>query len=153
MLVGCTLLGLVGVVCVIVYAGGIDIQKYSTVGVIHVVVGLLVTFLSIVQVVSGFVIDKLFNPQRKEIPWYDKAHWWAGRIATSGGFINVAFGFVLRGMGTAIFVLYGLWTALVLALFTFLTFRYGQTHDHETEHEMSPTKEGYVKMQDPIVQI
>lgn len=36
--------------------------------------GLLVAITIFAQVINGFVIDRLYDPTRVEIPWYDKVH-------------------------------------------------------------------------------
>ena len=49
----------------------------------------------IAQSILGVVIDRLFSPNRKSIPWYDKAHWYLGRGLFLFSFITIIFGFIL----------------------------------------------------------
>ncbi|KAJ3203348.1 hypothetical protein HK099_001542 [Clydaea vesicula] len=72
MLGGGSLLSVVALIIAVVATGGIDVSDMEALGTSHVVLGLIVIIVSIAQVVSGFVIDKLFDPARNKIPWWDK---------------------------------------------------------------------------------
>ncbi|KAJ3182026.1 hypothetical protein HDU87_000366 [Geranomyces variabilis] len=67
---------------------------YSASG-IHVILGLLVVILTAPQAFLGIVIDKLWSPTRKSIPWRDKLHWWLGRLTFLLAVINIPFGIAL----------------------------------------------------------
>ncbi|KAJ3163905.1 hypothetical protein HDU88_006074 [Geranomyces variabilis] len=67
---------------------------YSASG-IHVILGLLVVILTAPQAFLGIVIDKLWSPTRKSIPWWDKLHWWLGRVTFLLAVVNIPFGIAL----------------------------------------------------------
>jgi len=151
MLFGVTIISIIGVLCVGVYIGSpvVNLSKYSGVGVVHVVCGAIVLVLASLQVCSGFIIDKLFDVNRKDIPLHDKFHWWAGRVTSLLGYLNVLFGILLYGEfgnNVSIFgVLYGTWTAGVAVLYGIASVRIGQTHDVNTA---AARREGYNQMND-----
>ncbi|KAI9296418.1 hypothetical protein K502DRAFT_178027 [Neoconidiobolus thromboides FSU 785] len=58
----------------------------------HSFLGYLVTLLFFIQLTLGFVIDKLYDNNRSEIPWYDKLHWYLGRFTYTLAMINFIFG-------------------------------------------------------------
>ncbi|KAL3896590.1 MAG: hypothetical protein SGCHY_003973 [Lobulomycetales sp.] len=150
MLIGTTVVSIVGLACIAAYIGTpwIDFAKYSPTGRAHILFGVLTVLLAAIQVVSGFIIDKLFDADRKSIPWYDKMHWWMGRIAGSLGYVNVGVGIALYGAygndTAGLAIAYGVWTVLLLGLFIFASIKIGQTHDGPP----NPKLKGYAKMQD-----
>ena len=46
----------------------------------------------ILQIILGFVIDKLWSPDRTSIPLWDKLHWWIGRVVFLIAIINLYLG-------------------------------------------------------------
>jgi hypothetical protein len=46
----------------------------------HSILGLITVISQALQIILGVAIDRLWNPERVAIPWYDKLHWYAGRI-------------------------------------------------------------------------
>jgi ABC-type uncharacterized transport system permease subunit len=71
MLFGTTLVAIIALACVAQYTGSpwIDLAKYSAVGRLHVVFGVLTVFLAVLQVISGFLIDKFYDARRISVPW------------------------------------------------------------------------------------
>ncbi|KAJ3331662.1 hypothetical protein HDU76_002577 [Blyttiomyces sp. JEL0837] len=59
---------------------------------IHPVLGLAVFVACLTQFVQGFIIDRLFKPARKTIPWYDQLHWWLGRATLIAAWVNIPIG-------------------------------------------------------------
>jgi hypothetical protein len=49
------------------------------------------------QVILGIVSDKLWTAERKEIPVWDKVHWWLGRSLVILAGVNFYFGLELAG--------------------------------------------------------
>jgi hypothetical protein len=97
---------------------------------IHGKMGLIIIMTMILQIILGFICNALWSKDRVSIPWYDKAHWWIGRIVTILGIINVSFGIKLY---TQMFnepeaVLYAYWICMVIgvALLIFGQFKFGQ---------------------------
>jgi hypothetical protein len=73
------------------------------------------------QLISGVVIDKLFNPQRLSTPILDKLHWWGGRLSVLGGIINVYLGLglfnVLFEATNIWFIVVSIWFVVVVGCF------------------------------------
>jgi hypothetical protein len=93
---------------------------------VHGKLGLSIVMIMCFQITLGFICDALWSPERKTVPWYDKLHWWVGRIVTLLGLINIYFGIQLY---TKIFeeplsITYTYWISMVLGI-GFLIF--GQT--------------------------
>jgi hypothetical protein len=155
MLVGALLVSFIALACVSAYTGSpwVDFSKYNAAGKFHVLFGVIVTVSSVLQVTSGFVIDKLYQPRRTYVPWYsfdsltnrwDKMHWIAGRVSGSLGYVNIAFGIALYGSYgrdvSGMAITYGLWTVILIGLFVFASIRWGQTHDEPAK----PSLKGYL---------
>ncbi|TPX68084.1 hypothetical protein SpCBS45565_g03379 [Spizellomyces sp. 'palustris'] len=104
----------------------------------HVVFGLLIIILSAPQLALGWIIDRLFNPTRNYIPWWDKVHWWLGRIVFLLALINIPFGIALYNDGEEVkrtwpYVVFGALCVLWVGVFAYLQFRVGQKHHVEEE--------------------
>ncbi|KND00190.1 uncharacterized protein SPPG_04530 [Spizellomyces punctatus DAOM BR117] len=102
----------------------------------HVVIGLLIIILSAPQLALGWIIDRLFNPTRKYIPWWDKVHWWLGRIVFLLALVNIPLGIALYNdhegtKKTWPYVVFGILCALWVGVFAYLQFRVGQRHHVE----------------------
>lgn len=59
---------------------------------LHSYIGLFILIFSFCQGLLGIGIDRLFNPNRESIPWYDKAHWWLGRVLYFLAIVNMFLG-------------------------------------------------------------
>ena len=99
----------------------------------HEALGLVVFLLSIVQTILGQVINVMFNPYRTGIPWYDRLHWYQGRLLYGMAVVNVFCGIVQYTGGDktrlALFVVAGLLFVGGLVAFGYGSYRYGgQTH-------------------------
>ncbi|RKO86610.1 DWNN domain-containing protein [Blyttiomyces helicus] len=102
----------------------------------HVVLGLLVLTLIAPQAILGFVIDRLWTPTRVSIPWWDRLHWWVGRIVVLVTVINIPLGInTYGGAGSWAYIVYGLWLGLVVVSFVSLQGRVGQVHHVEDGFE------------------
>lgn len=108
----------------------------SGVGGAHVIIGIIIVILTILQVIGGILIDKWFDPNRTEVPFSDKLHWWLGRIllltgtqkpTNLPGMANVLLGLRLYVDVDAdanlifFYVILG-WTCLIVLLFVILSF-------------------------------
>ncbi|KAJ3324075.1 hypothetical protein HDV06_000616 [Boothiomyces sp. JEL0866] len=58
----------------------------------HVKVGLTILVLVVLQVLVGVVSNQLFDKERQTVLWWDRLHWWAGRLLTLLGVFNVYLG-------------------------------------------------------------
>ena len=72
------------------------IYNYSTIhfNTIHKQLGLTIFVVSFFQVLLGFIIDKLWNPTRNHIPWWDQLHWWTGRMLMLLTVPTIVLGFI-----------------------------------------------------------
>ncbi|KXN68383.1 hypothetical protein CONCODRAFT_31623, partial [Conidiobolus coronatus NRRL 28638] len=61
----------------------------------HSIIGLLTVILQALQIVLGVVIDRLWNPERTSIPWYDKLHWYGGRVLFVLAQVTIVLGLLL----------------------------------------------------------
>ncbi|KAI9291822.1 hypothetical protein K502DRAFT_336124 [Neoconidiobolus thromboides FSU 785] len=60
----------------------------------HEILGLLIFVLMFIQLILGVAIDRLYNPDRLAVPWYDKLHWYFGRILFLLAQINIILGLI-----------------------------------------------------------
>ncbi|KAJ3417417.1 hypothetical protein HDV05_004882 [Chytridiales sp. JEL 0842] len=61
---------------------------------LHARVGLSIVIATFLQNILGIVIDKLWTPDRTEIPIWDKIHWVLGRLLVCFGIMNIFGGFI-----------------------------------------------------------
>jgi hypothetical protein len=102
----------------------------------HQILGLLVVSLSIFQGILGVVIDTLFNPNRISIPWYDKLHWWVGRVLYVLGIVTIFLGIPLLYVGTdysGVLLGFGILVFLTVLVFGLAQFKFGQSHHAENK--------------------
>ncbi|KAI9335755.1 hypothetical protein BDR26DRAFT_804719 [Obelidium mucronatum] len=96
---------------------------------VHGVIGMVIAFgLYPVQIVLGYVANALFSTERKEIPWWDKLHWWVGRIAVLLGLANICLGLLLWNAGAAYIAVYWSIVAMILGVFVWMEFKGGAVH-------------------------
>ena len=88
------------------------------------------------QLISGVVIDKLFDPTRVKTPLTDKLHWWGGRISVLFGIVNTFLGLVLynalftASASSVYIILVSIWTVIVVGFFAIAQRIFGQTNDN-----------------------
>ncbi|KAI9172972.1 hypothetical protein H9P43_007103 [Blastocladiella emersonii ATCC 22665] len=97
----------------------------------HGLIGFLVFIASLLQLILGFVIDKLFDPARTKVPFHDKLHWIAGYFLAVAAPVNVVLGHLSYETPTALFVVNLVVFGLYVALFAVGQARFGQTHEHK----------------------
>ncbi|KAI9172973.1 hypothetical protein H9P43_007104 [Blastocladiella emersonii ATCC 22665] len=95
----------------------------------HGKLGLAVTIVAVGQIVLGFVIDKMFDPDRAGIPLRDKAHWLAGYFLAVAAPVNVYLGHNANGSDSGLVALNIVVFGLFVILFGFLQVQVGQVHD------------------------
>ena len=64
-------------------------------GSTHVILGLAVTIVSVLQGILGFISNYTFDPERTSVPWVDIAHWWVGRFLFVAAIVNVYLGVLI----------------------------------------------------------
>ncbi|KAI9353235.1 hypothetical protein DFJ73DRAFT_828738 [Zopfochytrium polystomum] len=95
----------------------------------HRYLGMLLVFgLAPAQIALGYYSNAMWKPDRKFIPWWDKLHWWVGRLAVLLGVIVIPLGFVLHGGETPIYVVYFFWIAAVIGAMVYGQIKYGVVH-------------------------
>ncbi|KAI8621367.1 hypothetical protein BC830DRAFT_1094788 [Chytriomyces sp. MP71] len=58
------------------------------------------------QIILGYVCNKLFSPNRLKVPWWDQAHWWLGRFTILFAWIEQFLGLLQYGSGVVIIALF-----------------------------------------------
>ncbi|KAJ3213795.1 hypothetical protein HK099_007185 [Clydaea vesicula] len=116
----------------------LDYTNFDFSGGVHILLGIGIVVLTFLQVISGFVIDKLFDANRTEIPWWDKAHHWVGRLLVTGSVINIPLGILLfdlvsHSINSVWLALYGGFIFSVLVTFGFLQYKIGGTEHKKLE--------------------
>jgi hypothetical protein len=97
--------------------------------------GLFIVISTAVQIALGFIINALWNPQRTSIPWWDKAHWWFGRIIFLIAIVNIHLGIKeygelgYGGSVDAVIISFWILVGLGVGLLIWGQFYFGQTHD------------------------
>jgi hypothetical protein len=108
MIFGVGLFSIGGLVCVQLLVGGQDEPRFFT--SLHGTLGtVLVLMLYPVQVGLGFVSNRLWSPERVSVPWWDKVHWWLGRLSVVLSLVVFGLGLRLGGYGVG-------WYALVYVI-------------------------------------
>ncbi|TPX35974.1 hypothetical protein SmJEL517_g01814 [Synchytrium microbalum] len=113
--------------------------SYANTG-FHGPIGGLITILTPAQFFLGIFIDRMWSPGRHGIPWYDKAHWWVGRIATFTGIGVTEAGLVLYQKSNTVdpgwtVLLYG-WILIVTVLQVFAELIYPPIHHTAENHDL-----------------
>jgi hypothetical protein len=102
MFYGVGILTIIGLVSIeIQVADGSQRFISSTHGILGTVVALVGFPL---QVILGFVSDKLWSPDRVAIPVWDKVHWWLGRALVLLSAVTFYFGLSLYGADTWVYI-------------------------------------------------
>lgn len=105
----------------------------------HAIIGLVVLILMVLQAILGYVCNIMFSPDRKGVPWYDKAHWYIGRSLFLLAIVNVQLGWYLYaalGLPFSMTILISVWAIIGAGflLFVLAEFRVGQV-THDADHE------------------
>jgi hypothetical protein len=84
----------------------------------HHSLGLVVVILSFLQLILGQYINIKFDPNRHVIPWYDKVHWWFGRLIFILANLNIFLGFNIYDFSIGIY-LHAFFLAIFFAICIF----------------------------------
>ncbi|KAJ3346152.1 hypothetical protein HDU91_007126, partial [Kappamyces sp. JEL0680] len=86
MLFGCAAGTLGAILLVFLFKSGSHFVSSPS---LHPLLGLLVFIIMILQMILGVVSDRLFSTDRTAVPWWDKMHWWAGRISVGLAVVTI----------------------------------------------------------------
>jgi len=99
----------------------------------HAFIGLIVTFLSVLQPLIGWWADMKFDIDRTKIPlWPDQIHWIIGRICFLLAFINIILGIFVSATPLLYLGLFIGWIGLLIIAFSLLEFRAKKKHHHHS---------------------
>jgi hypothetical protein len=82
----------------------------------HPLLGLFVFIIMVLQMILGVISDKMWTPGRSQVPWWDKLHWWAGRIVVLLALLAIWTGVVYSELFSA----YALAIPLLASIFVIL---------------------------------
>ncbi|KAJ9080661.1 hypothetical protein DSO57_1022571 [Entomophthora muscae] len=95
----------------------------------HAIIGVIIMSLLGVQIVLGTVINKLWQPDRKEIPFHDKLHWFLGRTLALLAIGNIFYGIILINNPLAFWI-----PTIIILLVIIMMFIYGQIKIGKISH-------------------
>jgi hypothetical protein len=99
----------------------------------HVLAGLVITIAMVIQIILGILSDKLFDEQRTSIPWWDKLHWWLGRLTFLVAIVNCYLGIIAFEASYGMPLLYKIIFYAVVAL-GFVGLIFGQVKFGQDNH-------------------
>lgn len=113
----------------------------------HEQLGLFILLALPAQIILGYVINALWNPNRSSshTPWHDRLHAYFGKLIVLLALINIILGLNkfenLYQLNAAIYVVYVLWVFVASGLFWWAGKRYGNIKGHGgSEMEMNSTR-------------
>ncbi|KAI8619682.1 hypothetical protein BC830DRAFT_721859 [Chytriomyces sp. MP71] len=127
---GVSLCMILGLLFVELYITQLGVPRFSG-NSAHGVVGMVVVFgLFPVQVALGYTANALFDPARETIPWWDRMHWYVGRMAILAGNANVVLGMLLFGekVSDAVVVIYLVLIIIIAGVFVLAEVKVGAKH-------------------------
>lgn len=89
----------------------------------HTKIGLTITCAMFVQIILGIVIHMLYNSERIYIPWYNKLHWYFGKLIVLLAMCNIVIGiYVYNTFDTTLSVgyYYGIYIVIGVIILTFI---------------------------------
>ena len=98
---------------------------------------LFICIILIFQTTVGFLSDALWTKERGTIPWWDKMHWWAGRLVFILGLVNCHLGIKLLNPVNIITWYAGFWSTVSIG---FVVLIFGQIkigQEHHVNGEIS----------------
>ncbi|KAJ1569633.1 hypothetical protein HK096_002467, partial [Nowakowskiella sp. JEL0078] len=133
MLGGATVISWAGIIFIILTSSPPHFDLSSP----HKPIGLAIGIDSVLQTALGFVCNHLWSPERRSIPWWDKVHWWNGRILAVLGLVNIYLGLNLYGAGLAFTVSFFVFIGVSLAILIAGQFFFGQVHHVKEDVEFT----------------
>jgi hypothetical protein len=107
----------------------------------HTILGIIITLGCVGQGILGYISDKKFTPDRPNIPWWDKLHWWAGRVLWILGIINVFLGMKNYEQNGFVLESYVVIVHWIIVGFGFALMIYGQIKFGQDNHVASQLDE------------
>ncbi|KAJ3137022.1 hypothetical protein HK101_003927 [Irineochytrium annulatum] len=103
----------------------------------HKVLGCILVFgILPAQIILGHVSDRLWTAERRAVPWWDKAHWWLGRLAGTLGVVVIFLGIWLYGTETTVLLAcFAAWIGVVFIVFGVAERMIGVVHHIKIEPE------------------
>ncbi|KAI8921785.1 hypothetical protein BC831DRAFT_475434 [Entophlyctis helioformis] len=113
----------------------------------HRAFGIIVGFSMLAQMALGVVCDRMFNPERTSVPWWDKAHWVFGRALVIGAVLNIFGGVTLyQSMGyeihQSIRATFAILFTVLVAAFAYGEYKFGQTSHRQTTYAQEEQGKG-----------
>ncbi|KAI8799406.1 hypothetical protein BJ742DRAFT_687239 [Cladochytrium replicatum] len=126
MLIGTTVLSVAGILLIVLTTPPphFDLSGWNP----HRPLGLALGIDAILQSVLGFVCNAMWSPERKSIPWWDRLHWWNGRILWLAAMANVYFGLALAGASMPLIIAFFVFVGVSFAALIAGQFIFGQVH-------------------------
>ncbi|KAJ3247478.1 hypothetical protein HDU78_004183 [Chytriomyces hyalinus] len=119
------------------------VNRFTEAGV-HGFLGIAICFVLLpLQCLMGFLSNAFFKTDRKTIPWWDKVHWWTGRIVVMLGFAQIQLGLTAHDAALWVIVAFWAWAFLVaVVLFGVVGEWYlgGPSHHITTEKQQDSTQ-------------
>ncbi|KAJ3285875.1 hypothetical protein HDU76_008055 [Blyttiomyces sp. JEL0837] len=107
----------------------------------HRILGIVVAFALLpAQIILGYVINALFNPERTSVPWHDQLHQWVGRGSVILAAVTIHLGLVLYSAPSGYIVAFWVWQGLMLIVMVAGQFKFGQVNHMKKSdnHNMVP---------------
>ncbi|CAG8524186.1 4652_t:CDS:2 [Ambispora gerdemannii] len=83
----------------------------------HRVLGNIIFFGLLGQMVLGMIHHRLYRPDRESTPWWTKLHWWVGRTLFVLALVQIVLGFETYNVVTSVYVVYFTYVCfLIIAL-------------------------------------
>ncbi|KNE71662.1 hypothetical protein AMAG_16217 [Allomyces macrogynus ATCC 38327] len=98
---------------------------------LHGKLGLAITAGCLAQGVLGFLIDRWFDANRTEVPWWDKLHWYLGYLVGLGGPVNVVLGHMKNDTATWLLAVNVAVMGVLVIAFAWGQVKIGQQHEHQ----------------------
>lgn len=93
----------------------------------HQLTGVVIVGILFVEIIVGIVISKLWKIDRSTIPWYNKVHWWIGRLVILLAFVNIFLGFNILNLALWMYILTGIVMILWIVVYVSLIVKLPQT--------------------------
>ena len=122
----------------------------------HVILGLITFICLFLQSILGFVIDRLYSPDRQEVPWRDRLHWWFGRLLLLLSWVTLPLGLKLYAVDRygdisadqGSFIAYGVAACIVLMIFAVAEWHFRPNSHHDASDDTKPLS-GYHTISEP----
>lgn len=102
-----TLIGLAVVATIIGSVAGILHSEGRHLGHPHRILGVTVLSVLFLQIILGIVISLLYKRERVKPPFFDKVHWWLGRLLVLLAFVTIFVGLLWVKVDLWIYIVTG----------------------------------------------